>query len=72
MFAGSKVPLALVLGAKSALYNSDDLAHLDALCASANASKAVIANAAHHVMVDQPLGFVDVVRRQLQAFVAAP
>lgn len=72
MFAQSKVKLSLVLGEKSALYNSDDLAHLDALCASAKASKAVIANAAHHVMVDQPLAFVDVVRRQLRAFVAAP
>lgn len=72
MFAGSRVPLALVLGANSVLYNSDDLAHLDALCASAAAPKTVIADAAHHVMVDQPLAFVDVVRGQLEAFAAAP
>lgn len=72
MFAGSRVRLALVLGANSVLYNSDDLAHLDALCAAASAPKTVIANAAHHVMVDQPLAFVDVVRGQLEAFAAAP
>lgn len=72
MFARSNVPLALVLGANSALYNAGDLAHLDALCAAASAPKTVIANAAHHVMVDQPLAFVDVVRGQLEAFAAAP
>jgi pimeloyl-ACP methyl ester carboxylesterase len=72
MFAHSKVPVALVLGASSVLYNSDDLEHLDGLCAAASAPKTVITNAAHHVMVDQPLAFIDVVRRQLGAFVAAP
>ena len=72
MFERSKVKLALVLGANSTLYNLDDLAHLDALCALAGAPKTVVANAAHHVMVDQPLGFIDVLRRQLEAFIAAP
>jgi len=72
MFARSNVPMALVLGEKSVLYNADDLAHMDALCATASAPKIVIADAAHHVMVDRPLAFVDVLRRQLEAFPAAP
>lgn len=68
IFRSAPVKLALMLGEKSALYNADDKAHLDALCNAAGAPKVVIPDAAHHVMVDQPLAFIEETQRLLDGF----
>lgn len=58
------VPMTVILGSRSALYTPDDVRYIEATCRGA-ARLLTIPEAAHHVMVDQPLALVSVLRAVL-------
>ena len=65
-----KTPLALIRGAKSQLFHSEDAAYLLSLIAPGS-PYVEIPEAEHHVMIDQPLAFVSALRALLAAWPAA-
>jgi pimeloyl-ACP methyl ester carboxylesterase len=59
--SGGGAPFAIVLGSRSALYTRDDVSYITQMCLSGTALVS-IPEAAHHVMVDQPIALVSVLR----------
>ena len=62
--SAARCPLALVRGAKSQLFHPEDAAYLWGLIAPGS-PYVEIPEAEHHVMIDQPLGFVAALRALL-------
>ena len=65
-----RVPLALIRGGKSQLFQPEDAAWLLSLIAPGS-PYVEIPEAEHHVMIDQPLAFVAGLRALLAAWPAA-
>ena len=63
----ARAPLALIRGAKSQLFHSDDAAWLMSLIAPGS-PYLEIPEAEHHVMIDQPIAFVAALRALLAAW----
>jgi len=55
------VPLAVIIGSESALYTPDDIRYISEAC-PAGTALVTIPQAAHHVMVDQPIALVSALR----------
>jgi pimeloyl-ACP methyl ester carboxylesterase len=66
----ARCALALVRGEKSRLFHAEDATYLLSLIAP-GAPYVEIPEAEHHVMIDQPLGFVAALRALLAAWPAA-
>jgi pimeloyl-ACP methyl ester carboxylesterase len=64
---GVRSPLALIRGGKSQLLQPEDAAYLLSLIAPGS-PYVEIPEAEHHVMIDQPLGFVAALRALLAAW----
>jgi pimeloyl-ACP methyl ester carboxylesterase len=67
---GARSPLAVLRGAKSQLFQTEDAAYLLSLIAPGSPC-VDIPEAEHHVMIDQPLVFVAALRALLAAWPAA-
>ncbi|MEM1229977.1 MAG: alpha/beta hydrolase [Pseudomonadota bacterium] len=64
-----QVPIHIMIGADSVLYSEQDLAYMVSLLPAALQDDAttVLADAQHHLFLDQPLAFTDALRKALAA-----
>jgi pimeloyl-ACP methyl ester carboxylesterase len=69
ILAAARSPMALFRGAKSTLFKVEDAAYLLSI-APPGTPEIVIPEAAHHVMIDQPLAFVAAMRALLTGWPA--
>jgi len=67
---GARAPLALIRGEKSRLFHKADADYLMSLIPPGSPSL-VLPNAEHHVMIDQPLAFVNMVKDLLAGWPTA-
>ncbi|HTZ66964.1 MAG TPA: alpha/beta hydrolase, partial [Roseiarcus sp.] len=70
LIKAARLPLAVIRGAKSQLFQAEDAAYLMSLIAPGS-PYVEIPEAEHHVMIDQPLAFIASLRALLAAWPAA-